>query len=165
MKRRRIGILTVSDKGSRGEREDKSGPLLQELVRKIDGKVIAFEVIPDNQKIIEEHLIQFADMVHCNLILTTGGTGLAPKDITPEATKAIIEKEVPGLAEFMRFSTFPKTKMASLSRGIAGIRGDTLIINLPGSPKGVKECFAALVDVLPHALDLLQGETEHHFQE
>jgi len=157
----KVGIITASDKGSRGEREDKSGNILQELISSINGEIISYEVIPDEQSIIEEKLVQLTDVVGCELILTTGGTGFAARDVTPEATKAVIQKEVPGLPERMRAATLANTKFAVLSRATAGIRGNTLIINFPGSPKGVKECFEAIQDVLPHALQILRGNTEH----
>lgn len=161
MKKWKVGILTVSDKGSRGEREDKSGSLLNELVQDMGGEVVTYTVAPDEQKTIEMLLKQYADEITCDLIITTGGTGIAERDWTPEATKSIIEKEVPGLPELMRTATYTKTKFSSLTRGTAGIRGKSLIINLPGSPKAVRECFEAIVEVLPHALELLQGNTEH----
>ncbi len=161
MARWKVGILTASDKGSVGEREDKSGELLKELVRRIDGEVTEYQVIPDDQSTIEEHLILLADIKRCDLILTTGGTGFSPRDITPEATKAVIHREVPGLPERMRAATLVNTKFAVLSRATAGLRGKTLIINFPGSPKGVKECFEVIEEVLPHALQILIGNTEH----
>ncbi|WP_134704130.1 molybdenum cofactor biosynthesis protein B [Ammoniphilus sp. YIM 78166] len=161
MARWKVGVLTASDKGSVGEREDKSGELLKELVRRIDGEVTEYQVIPDDQSTIEEHLILFADMKRCDLILTTGGTGFSPRDVTPEATKAVIHREVPGLPERMRAATLANTKFAVLSRAMAGLRGKTLIINFPGSPKGVKECFEVIEEVLPHALQILIGNTEH----
>lgn len=157
----KVGILTASDKGSIGEREDKSGVLLHELVKQIDGEVIAYHVIPDDQKTIEEYLIKLSDIVKCDLIFTTGGTGFAARDVTPEATKSVIHKEVPGLPEKMRATTLANTKFAILSRAMAGIRGASLIINLPGSSKGVEECFQSIEDVLPHALQILHGNTEH----
>lgn len=161
MKRWQVGILTVSDKGSKGERQDQSGFLLHELVRQNGGQVIAYTVVPDEQMAIQTFLKQFADEITCDLILTTGGTGISERDQTPEATKSILDKEIPGLPELMRTSTYIKTKYSSLSRATAGIRGKSLIINLPGSPKAVKECFDAIVEVLPHALELLNGKTEH----
>lgn len=157
----KVGIITASDKGSQGEREDKSGRILQELVAGIQGQIISYEVIPDEQTIIEQKLIQYCDEIGCELVLTTGGTGFAARDVTPEATKVVIQKEVPGLPERMRAATLANTKFAVLSRATAGIRGNTLIINFPGSPKGVKECFESIQDVLPHALQILRGNTEH----
>ncbi|RAL26092.1 molybdopterin adenylyltransferase [Thermoflavimicrobium daqui] len=155
----KIGIITVSDRGTTGERIDLSGPALVELCNQWE--VIAYEIIPDDQKTIEETLVQLADEKKCDLIFTTGGTGFAPRDVTPEATKAVIHKEVPGIPEAMRSATLTNTKFAILSRAIAGIRNQTLIINFPGSPKGVKECFAVIVDVLPHALQVLTKNVSH----
>ncbi|RKD27008.1 molybdenum cofactor biosynthesis protein [Ammoniphilus oxalaticus] len=157
----KVGVLTISDKGSRGEREDQSGVVLQELVQGINGQITAYEIIPDEQPLIEQKMIELSDQRHCELILTTGGTGFAARDVTPEATKAVIDKEAPGLAERMRAATLVHTKFAILSRATSGIRGNTLIINLPGSPKGVRECFESIQDVLPHALQILRGNTEH----
>ncbi|HJV45210.1 MAG TPA: molybdopterin adenylyltransferase [Bacillota bacterium] len=162
MSKWKVGVLTASDKGSKGERVDLSGELLKSLVEEIKGEVIQYHVIPDEQTIIENYLIQLSDQDQCQLILTTGGTGFAARDITPEATKAVIQKEVPGIPEKMRAASLVKTKYAILSRATAGIRGNTLIINLPGSPKAVRECFEAIVDVLPHALQLLQNNIEHN---
>ncbi|MEW9674226.1 molybdopterin adenylyltransferase [Ammoniphilus sp. 3BR4] len=161
MARWTVGILTASDKGSVGEREDKSGRLLKEMVQRIDGEVTEYHVIPDEQETIEKHLILLSDDRNCDLILTTGGTGFSPRDVTPEATKAVIHREAPGLPERMRAATLANTKFAVLSRAAAGIRGKTLIINFPGSPKGVKECFEVIEDILPHALQILTGNTEH----
>jgi molybdopterin adenylyltransferase len=155
----RVGIVTVSDGVSRGEREDTSGDLLKKLCTKWE--IVAHRVIPDERELIEETLTTLADHAGCHLILTTGGTGFAPRDVTPEATKAVIHKEAPGLCEAMRAATWKYTKTAILSRAVAGIRNQTLIINLPGSPKGVEECFAAIEDVLPHALALIAGDTRH----
>lgn len=157
----KVGVLTVSDKGSQGEREDKSGAALRELTQAIHGQVVAYEVVPDDRQVIEEKLIEWSDEARCDLILTTGGTGFGARDVTPEATKAVIDKEAPGLGERMRAATLAKTKFAILSRATAGIRGNTLIVNLPGSPKGAKECFEAIQDVLPHALQILRGNTVH----
>ena len=161
MEKWRVGILTASDKGSIGEREDKSGELLKELVSKINAEVVEYHIIPDDQKTIEEYLVKLADITQCHLILTTGGTGLAARDVTPEATKAVIHREAPGIPELMRSATLTKTKYAVLSRATAGMRGVSLIVNLPGSVKGAVECFEAIADVLPHAMKLLAGDTEH----
>jgi len=158
----KVGIITVSDKGSRGEREDQSGLALHKLVHAIHGQVIAYDVIPDEQKLIEQKLIELSDETGCELILTTGGTGFATRDVTPEATKAVIDKETPGLGERMRAATLVNTPFAILSRATAGIRGDTLIVNFPGSSKAVGECFESIQDVFPHALQILRGNTEHN---
>ncbi|GAB7388860.1 MogA/MoaB family molybdenum cofactor biosynthesis protein [Bacillaceae bacterium] len=157
----KAGILTISDKGAAGEREDESGRILHKLIEEIGGRVVAYRIVPDERALIERSLLELADELGCSLVLTTGGTGFAARDVTPEATKAVIEREAPGLAETMRAATLAKTRFAMLSRATAGIRGRTLIINLPGSPKGVRECFASISDVIPHAVKLLSGDTEH----
>lgn len=154
-----VGILTISDKGSRGEREDKSGQAIREFVEKQRWTVKHYRVVPDEMDKIKNQLKQMADKKHCDLILTTGGTGLSPRDITPEATKAIIEREVPGLAEYMRAESVKKLATAILSRAVCGIRGQSLIINLPGSPKGVKENLEFILPVLSHGLAKLKGDT------
>jgi len=154
----KVGILTISDKGSRGEREDLSGKVIEELVRKINGEVKYYQIIPDEKNIIQEELIKSVDNLHLDLILTTGGTGLGKRDVTPEATLAIIEKEVPGISEIIRSESFKKTNRAILSRGVAGIRKESLIINLPGSPKGVRESLEIILDALPHGIEILSGQ-------
>jgi molybdopterin adenylyltransferase len=154
-----VGIITVSDRCAKGEQEDKSGAVLKELCK--DWKLLAYQIVPDEQHQIEQTLKKLADETGCQLIFTTGGTGFAPRDVTPEATRAVIQKEAPGLCEAMRSATLKHTKFAILSRAVAGIRNHTLIINLPGSPKGVEECFAVIRPVLPHALNLLAGNTKH----
>lgn len=157
----RIGIVTVSDSGSEGKREDESGPLLQRLAEETGGEAVSNIIIPDDFATIKDTLTTFADENKCDLILTTGGTGLAERDVTPEATMEVIDKEVPGIPEAMRMSSFSTTKFSILSRSVSGIRGTTLIINLPGSPKAVQDCFSTIKEILPHALQLLQGRTEH----
>jgi molybdenum cofactor synthesis domain-containing protein len=132
---------------------------LKELCK--DWELLAYQIVPDEQHQIEQTLKKLADETGCQLIFTTGGTGFAPRDVTPEATRAVIQKEAPGLCEAMRSATLKHTKFAILSRAVAGIRNHTLIINLPGSPKGVEECFAVIRPVLPHALNLLAGNTKH----
>jgi molybdopterin adenylyltransferase len=154
-----VGIITVSDRCAKGEQEDKSGAVLKELCK--DWELLAYQIVPDEQHQIEQTLIKLADETGCQLIFTTGGTGFAPRDVTPEATRTVIQKEAPGLCEAMRSATLKHTKFAILSRAVAGIRNHTLIINLPGSPKGVEECFAVIRPVLPHALNLLAGNTKH----
>jgi molybdenum cofactor synthesis domain-containing protein len=154
-----VGIVTVSDRCAKGEQEDKSGAVLKELCK--DWDLLAYQIVPDEQRQIELTLKKLADETGCQLIFTTGGTGFAPRDVTPEATRAVIQKEAPGLCEAMRSATLKHTKFAILSRAVAGIRNHTLIINLPGSPKGVEECFAVIRPVLPHALNLLAGNTKH----
>jgi len=157
----RIGILTVSDRSYRGEREDLSGPALREMVlERLEGAVVELEaVVPDELDVIRGTLLVWADEVGLDLILTTGGTGFAPRDVTPEATRLVIQREAPGLVEAMRAASLRVTPHAMLSRAVAGIRGRTLIINLPGSPKAVRENLEVILPALPHALALLRGET------
>jgi len=154
----KVGILTISDKGSRGEREDLSGKVIKEVVKRINGEVRYYKIIPDEKNIIQEELIKAVDKLHLDLILTTGGTGLGKRDVTPEATLAIIEKEVPGISEIIRSESFKKTNRAILSRGVAGIRKESLIINLPGSPKGVRESLEIVLEALPHGIEILKGQ-------
>ncbi|HEX8097377.1 MAG TPA: MogA/MoaB family molybdenum cofactor biosynthesis protein [Pyrinomonadaceae bacterium] len=154
--------ITVSDRCARGERGDESGAALRELLRGSGAHVLAAEVLPDDLEPLSERLREYADRGDVNLIVTTGGTGLAPRDNTPEATRAVIEREVPGLAEAMRAKSLEQTPMAMISRGVCGTRGGTLIINLPGSPAGVRACFAVIRPVLAHAVALLAGEPHAH---
>lgn len=158
----RVGILTVSDKGSRGEREDTSGAAIRQLIVAAGGQVTRYAVVPDERALIEERLRSWADAEEVDVILTTGGTGLAPRDVTPEATRAVIERPVPGIAEAMRQAGLKHTPMAMLSRGEAGTRSLTLIVNLPGSEKGVRENLEALLPVLPHAVESLRGAVGDH---
>jgi molybdopterin adenylyltransferase len=152
------GILTISDKGSRGEREDLSGPEIRQVLAALPARVEAYEVIPDEEEIIAQKLIEYADRKGLNLILTTGGTGLSPRDVTPEATRRVLDKEVPGIAEAMRIEGMKITPTAMLSRAASGIRGRSLIINLPGSPRAVRENLRVVLPALKHALEKTQGD-------
>jgi molybdenum cofactor synthesis domain-containing protein len=154
-------IITASDACARGQREDKSGELLLELLGEIGAHVVAREVVDDELEPLAHKLRAYADLKHVNLIVTTGGTGFGPRDNTPEATLQVIEREAPGLADAMRIETLKNTPMAMISRGVCGIRSETLIINLPGSPNAVRESFAVIKPVLSHAIDLISGHTSH----
>lgn len=158
----RAGILTISDKGARGQREDTSGQAIRELLASLDAAVERYEVVPDQGEEIARRLRAWADDDRLDLIVTTGGTGLGPRDVTPEATRSVLDYEVPGLAEAMRAEGMKHTPMAMLSRALAGVRGRTLILNLPGSPRGVRQNLAAVLPVLPHALQILRGEAGEH---
>ena len=158
----RAAVVTVSDKGYAGEREDASGPLLVNLLRKMGAEVMSQIIVPDEQAQIEAILVELADEAQLDLVVTTGGTGPAPRDVTPEATQAVIEREMPGLAEVLRFEGYRKTPMAVISRGVSGTRGGTLFVNLPGSPKAVREGMETLAPILPHTIRMLRGvDTEH----
>ena len=152
----RVGILTVSDRSSRGERADASGPLLRQMAQRQGWTVERDSVVPDERDAIQAILMDWADKARLDLILTTGGTGFAPRDVTPEATCAVIERQAPGLAEAMRADSLRKTPHAMLSRAVCGIRGYTLVINLPGSPKAAQENLETILPALPHAIALLQ---------
>ena len=154
-------IITASDACSHGEREDKSGELLVELLTEIGAHIVAKEILSDDLEPLSDRLREYADRPDVNLIVTTGGTGLGPRDNTPEATQRIIERAAPGLSEAMRIETLRNTPMAMISRGVSGIRSSTLIVNLPGSPKAVRESFAVIKPVLNHVIDLLSGNTRH----
>jgi molybdopterin adenylyltransferase len=157
-----IGILTISDKGSRGEREDRSGPVIREIMEKAGARVAETAIVPDEVEGIAGKLAVWADGGRVDVILTTGGTGLAKRDVTPEATLSVIDRAVPGIAEAMRAVSVAKTPMAVLSRAVAGQRGDCLIINLPGSPKAVTECLEAVLPAIPHAVEIIRGEVTEH---
>ena len=152
-----IAVLTSSDRCSRGEATDESGKLISEMVLAIGGHTAARDIVPDEIPAIKEKLIHYCDNLKVNVVITTGGTGFSGRDVTPEATAAVIEKSIPGLPELMRAEGLKKTKKAALSRGICGIRKNTIIINLPGSPKAVKESLEAILDLIPHSLKMLEG--------
>jgi molybdopterin adenylyltransferase len=154
-------VITVSDACARGERADASGAALVELLAEAGASVVAREVVSDDLDPLIDVLRAYAARADVNLIVTTGGTGLAPRDNTPEATRAVIEREAPGLSEAMRAETLRQTPLAMLSRGVCGVRAGTLIVNLPGAPKAVRECFAVIRPVLAHAVALLAGQTTH----
>jgi molybdenum cofactor synthesis domain-containing protein len=151
-----LAVLTLSDKGSMGEREDLSGPAIAEMLKDI-AEMKHYAILPDDKDQIKERLLRYSGRV--DLILTTGGTGLSPRDVTPEATLEVIEREIPGIAETMRAEGLTKTRYSMLSRAVAGVRDRTLIINLPGSPKAVKENLAVIIDILPHAIEKIKGDT------
>jgi len=155
----RAGILTMSDKGSRGEREDISGKVIMEMIGDLPSEVAAYEVIPDEFDVIQERLVEFSDIKKLDLIVTTGGTGVSPRDVTPDATREILERELPGMAEAMRAESLKKTPYAMVSRAVCGVRGETLIINLPGSPKSVRENLAVLLPAINHTVEKIKGST------
>lgn len=159
----RVGIITVSDGVAAGSRQDTSGQALQSLAREKLGAVVEWAtVVPDEPEAIAAALRHACDTLRLDLVLTTGGTGMAPRDVTPEATRSVLEREAPGLAEAIRWAGLSKTRAAMLSRGVAGIRGRSLIVNLPGSPRGATEAFEAIYDQIPHAVGLLRGEIGLH---
>ena len=153
----RAGIVTLSDKGAAGEREDKSGAVIREILEAAGYEVAAQSLLPDEGEALKKELIRLSDQVQCDLVLTTGGTGFSRRDVTPEATMAVAERNAPGIAEAIRACSMAVTKSAMLSRGVSVIRGGTLIINLPGSPKAVRESLEYVLDTLPHGLDILSG--------
>ncbi|MDI6873733.1 MogA/MoaB family molybdenum cofactor biosynthesis protein [Candidatus Solincola sp.] len=155
----RVAILTVSDKGAAGEREDLSGRAVEEVALREGWKVEAREIVPDEAVMIEERLRYFCDRLRVDLVLTTGGTGMSPRDVTPEATRRVVEREAPGFAEAMRAASLRVTPHAMLSRAVSGIRGSTLIVNLPGSPRGARENLEVIIPALPHGLEKLRGDT------
>jgi len=157
-----FGILTISDKGWRGQRYDESGKTIRDRLSSLDSRIVKYEVIPDEKDVIASKLTEWADEGNVDVIITTGGTGLGPRDVTPEATLAVVDKVVPGLTEAMRAETFSKTPFAILSRAVAGIRGRCLIVNLPGSPKAVRECLEVVLAVIPHAVEIIKGEVTEH---
>ncbi len=161
-----IGIITISDKGSKGQRQDKSGEVIRDMSSAMNAKVTKYEIIPDEKDIIAATLSAWADSGKMDVILTTGGTGLSKRDVTPEATLSVVDRVVPGIVEAMRAKSLEKTPTAMLSRAVAGQRGQCLIINLPGSPRAVRECLEVIITVIPHAVEIIKGEvTEHSLQD
>ncbi|MDR1320649.1 MAG: MogA/MoaB family molybdenum cofactor biosynthesis protein [Gracilibacteraceae bacterium] len=152
-----VGILTASDRGAAGQREDRSGDVIKELVEKTGWTVRRREILPDEMELIRDRLVYFTDELKLNIILTTGGTGFSPRDMTPEATLAVVERLTPGITETMRAESLRFTKKAMLSRAQAGIRRQSLIINLPGSPSGARECLEAILPALAHGIEILTG--------
>ena len=151
-----VGILTISDRGSRGERQDKSGEAIREVLSGMDVSIVNYDIVPDEKDLIVEKLVKWAD--NLDMVITTGGTGLTPRDVTPEATLAVVDRVVPGFAEAMRAESLKKTPHAMLSRAVVGTRGKCLIVNLPGSPKAVRECLQVILPALPHAVETLKGQ-------
>ena len=157
-----IGILTISDKGARGQRYDESGQTIRDIFSDLGSDIVGYEIVPDETDIIRQKLAEWADNKETDVIITTGGTGLGERDVTPEATIAVVDRIVPGLAESMRAASLSKTPMAMLSRATAGVRGKCLIINLPGSPKAVRECLEVVLPAIPHAVDIIKGVVTEH---
>lgn len=154
----RVAIITVSDRSAHGERKDLSGDTIREMLGEIEAEVVWYKIVPDELEVIKSTLKEAIEKWEADLVLTTGGTGLAVRDVTPEATREVVEKIVPGISEAMRLESFKKTPRAILSRAIAGTRGRSLIINLPGSPRGVRESLAVILEALPHGIAILKGE-------
>ncbi|RLE13308.1 molybdenum cofactor biosynthesis protein [Candidatus Aerophobetes bacterium] len=152
----KIGIITVSDSCFEGKREDKSGKTVQQMVASL-GRIVEYRIVPDEKKPLRLALLDLIDKKQVDLLLTTGGTGISPRDITPEVTEELVEKRIPGLGELMRMKTFSSSRTSVLSRAIAGVRGKTLVVNLPGSPRGAKECLGILLPILSHAVDMIRG--------
>jgi molybdopterin adenylyltransferase len=157
-----FGILTISDKGALGQRYDGSGQAIREILSALDSEVVNYEIVPDEVDVIRRKLAEWADSGETDVIITTGGTGLGERDVTPEATMAVVDRVVPGFGEAMRAKSLSKTPMAMLSRATAGIRGHCLIINLPGSPRAVRECLEAVLPAIPHAVDIIKGVVTEH---
>jgi molybdopterin adenylyltransferase len=155
---RMVGVITVSDQGYCGEREDESGKVIQEMVQAMGADVAFSTVVPDEQEEIKQALLKGSDEMRLDLIVTTGGTGVSPRDTTPDATRQVIEREIPGFAEAMRMEGLKKTPYAMISRAVCGVRGRTLICNLPGSPKAVREGLEVLLPAIPHTVAKLQGD-------
>lgn len=161
----RVAVLTVSDRAARGAREDRTGPAIARWVEARGWTLAARETVPDDRLAISRRILEWADTESADVILTTGGTGVGPRDVTPEATRAVIEREVPGIAEWLRATGTAGTPLAALGRGLAGIRGRTLVVNLPGGPRAVADGLESLARVLPHAITLLRGEPAGHDSE
>ena len=157
-----VGILTISDKGARGQRLDESGKIIRDIFSSLDNQVVRYEIVPDEVEVIRQKLAEWADEGATDVIITTGGTGLSQRDVTPEATLSILDKVVPGFAEAMRTKSLEKTPMAMLSRATAGVRGKCLIINLPGSPRAVRECLEVIMPAIPHAVEIIKGVVTEH---
>lgn len=157
----RVAILTISDRASRGEYQDKSGPLIRELLSSINAQFVYYDIFPDEKELIAKKLIELSDNHDIDLIVTTGGTGLGPRDVTPEATLEVIDKRVPGLEEAMRYESMKITPYGMLSRAVCGVRKRTLIINLPGSVKAVKETLSIILPALRHAIEIINGISNH----
>lgn len=157
-----LGILTISTKGYAGQREDKSGMVIKDVLAAVEGRVVNYEIVPDDFKMISSKLAEWADEGTIDVLVTTGGTGLSDTDVTPEATLSVVDRVVPGLAEAMRAETFKTTPMAILSRATVGLRKKCLIINLPGSPKAVRECLEVISPTIPHAVDIIKGVVTEH---
>jgi molybdopterin adenylyltransferase len=153
-----VGILTISDKGAAGTREDLSGPEIKNIIVSLPAEVKEYEIVPDSKDLIANKIKEWTDNKGIDLIITTGGTGVSPRDVTPEATREVIEKELPGMSEVMRMESLKKTPHAMISRAVVGIRHHSLIVNLPGSPKAVKENLQAILPALPHTLSKLKGD-------
>ena len=156
----RVGVITTSDKGYRGERDDASGDVIREMVVGLGAEVSFSTVVPDEQAEIKKALIQGVDEMELDLIITTGGTGVSPRDVTPDATREVIEREIPGFGEAMRMAGLKKTPHAMISRAVCGVRGNTLIVNLPGSPKAVREGLEVILPAIPHTIAKIQGDPE-----
>ena len=153
----RVAILTISDSCARGEAQDLTGPALRHALVEVGAEILELEIVPDEREMIQAELVRLSDQVGADVVITNGGTGLGPRDVTPEATEAVLERRAPGIAEAMRMGSLIQTPTAMLSRGTAGLRGTTLIVNLPGSPRGATECLGIILPVLGHALDMIAG--------
>lgn len=149
-----FALITVSDRGYRRERADENRLIVEDYIRSLGGELVRYDLVPDEFEMIRESLIFCSDALRVNFVLTNGGTGLSPRDVTPEATRAVCDKEIPGIPELMRYEGFKKTKKAALSRQYAGLRGRTVIINLPGTPSGTRDCLEAVAEILPHIAEV-----------